>query len=329
MDPAAFHDDLTRIPEQLSALARTARSADDAAALIDDERFTRFLVLGMGSSRFAASRVARRARARGRVVVDELASTRELPPPAPDLLVIAVSATGGSAEVLDAVERYRGRGALVAVTNREDSPLANAADAVSPLLAGAERSGVACRTYRHTIAVLDRLLMPGLDEHTWSAEMDDAASQVSDLMSRRSDWVPPLADLLLVPNGSHLLAPAERAGSAQQSALMLREIPRRPAVASETGDWSHIDVYTTLTLDYRAAIFTGSAWDEPAIEWMRSRGSRFATVGERHSLAELTVPVSGSDATRVLVEPLVGELLAEHDWSRDPDHTWSGASRRV
>ena len=38
MDPAAFHDDLTRIPEQLSALARTARSADDAAALIDDER---------------------------------------------------------------------------------------------------------------------------------------------------------------------------------------------------------------------------------------------------------------------------------------------------
>jgi len=329
MDPTAFADDLTLIPERLVALADSSRSGDEAAALVDSGRFTRFLVLGMGSSRFAAARVARRARSRGRLVIDELASTRDLPPPSPDLLVITVSATGGSPEVLEAVDRYRDRGGLVAVTNRDDSPLAGVADVVSPLHAGVEASGIASRTYRHTIAVLDRLLVPGIDEGQWTADLEDAASQVAELMGARSEWVPPLADLLLAPAGTHLLAPVERAGSAQQSALMLREVPRRPAVASETGDWSHIDVYTTLTLDYRAAIFTGSAWDEPAIEWMRSRGSRFATIGEPHSLAELTVPVSGSDSTRVLVEPLIGELLAEHDWARDPDHTWSGPRRHA
>ncbi len=60
---------------------------------------------------------------------------------------------------------------------------------------------------------------------------------------------------------------------------MLREVPRLGAFASETGDWSHVDVYLTKTQDYRALVFAGSAWDAQALDWMHQRGSRFAAVG--------------------------------------------------
>ena len=50
------------------------------------------------------------------------------------------------------------------------------------------------------------------------------------------------------------IAPAERIGTALQGALMVREGPRRGSDAGETGDWSHVDVYLTKTMDYRALL---------------------------------------------------------------------------
>lgn len=42
---------------------------------------------------------------------------------------------------------------------------------------------------------------------------------------------------------------------------MIWEGPRRRAESCETGDWGHIDVYLTKTLDYRALVYTGSRYD--------------------------------------------------------------------
>ena len=109
-------------------------------------------------------------------------------PPTLDTLVVAISATGRSVETLATVEPYDN---LVALTNTVDSVLARRAEVVVPMLAGPGRSGVACRTFQHTLA-------------------------------------------------------------------MVRESPRRPADACETGDWSHLDVYPTKTRDYRTPLLPGS-----------------------------------------------------------------------
>ena len=45
---------------------------------------------------------------------------------------------------------------------------------------------------------------------------------------------------------------------------MLREGPRRAAIASETGEWSHVDVYLTKTLDYRMLLLPGSRYEDAA-----------------------------------------------------------------
>lgn len=321
MDTAAFRADLDLIP---STLERLADALDDGLPGLERLAMlgsARVLVLGMGSSRYAADVVARRYRSVGANVVVELASAELLPPAAPDLAVVAVSATGGSVEVLRAVERYRGTGRLVAVTNRPDSELGRLADVVVPLLAGVEASGVACRTFRATFAVLDAVLEELLGTappERFDAEAVRAAAIANAVLLATADsWMPQVADLLAGPMGTWVLAPAERASSAQQSALMIREVPRRSAFASETGDWSHVDVYLTKTQDYRALVFAGSAWDAQALDWMAQRGSRFASIGRELAGAEQVIRFAGDtdDSVAALTELLVAELVADH-WLR-------------
>ncbi|SIO05558.1 SIS domain-containing protein [Agromyces cerinus] len=321
MDTAAFRADLELIPETLDALADALDAGLPGLERLPVLGASRVLVLGMGSSRYAADVVARRYRAIGATVVVELASAELLPPTAPDLAVVAVSATGGSAEVLRAVERYRGTGRLVAVTNRPESELGRLADVVVPLLAGVEASGVACRTFRATFPVLDAVLEALLGTAP-AARFDGtsvraAAAATRALFATSAEWLPPVAELLAAPMGTWALAPAERASSAQQSALMLREVPRRAAYASETGDWSHVDVYLTKTQDYRALVFAGSVWDAQALDWMAQRGSRFASIGRDLPGAELTIRFPGDERDEVaaLTEVLVGELVADR-WLR-------------
>ncbi len=325
--------DTTRFPDDLSTIASSYRHLADSLVEITEiggahghARPSRVLVLGMGSSRYAAERVARSARAAGHSVVADWASAVELPPPTDDLLVIAVSATGRSAEVLAAAERYAGRGRLIAVTNATESPLAERADAVIDLRAGIEVSGVASRTYRHTIVVLEQLLgLTGRDR--MADELHRAAAATEELLATVGDWRPALAEVLDSADGVHVLAPAERFCSAQQAALMVRELPRRLAVACETGDWAHVDVYTSRTHDYRAAVFTGSAWDSQAVEWLQSRAARYAAIGSELPGAEfiLRFPDDRDDRVRVLVETLPLELVAAEWRALDPDF---GFSRR-
>lgn len=322
MDTAAFHADLELIPESLTTLADALDAGLPGLERVSAIRTTRVLVIGMGSSRYAADVVARRYRATGANVTVELASAELLPPAAADLTVVAVSATGGSAEVLRAVERYAGSGRLVALTNRPDSPLGRVADVVVPLLAGTEASGIACRTFRATFPVLDAVLTALLGVSP-AARFDvtatrAAASASAELLDGEAEWVSALTDLLVGPMGAWTLAPVERASSAQQAALMMREVPRLPAYASETGDWSHVDVYLTKTQDYRALVFAGSIWDAQALEWMAARGSRFAAVGRALPGAELTLRFTGDedDSIAALTEVLIGELVADRALGR-------------
>jgi len=69
--------------------------------------------------------------------------------------VVALSQSGRTPDVLEYVTRARRAGAFtVAVTNDPDSALAEAADAVLPLAAGAEHAVAATKTYLNTLAAL-------------------------------------------------------------------------------------------------------------------------------------------------------------------------------
>jgi glutamine---fructose-6-phosphate transaminase (isomerizing) len=152
MDRTGFLTDIERIP---STLADLARAIDGGSVRMARRRpAPPHPVPRHGIVVVRASAVAARLRAAGLDAVAELASAELTWPPAHDLLVVAISASGSSVETLHAVERTPGSSRIVALTNASGSPLHEVADAVVDMLAGDEIGGVACRSFRHTIAAL-------------------------------------------------------------------------------------------------------------------------------------------------------------------------------
>lgn len=317
-DPDLFLADLEAKPEVLAALARSLRR-DDPWRAVDPSRFARVVVLGMGSSRYAALAAASRLRARRIDAVAEYATATAAHPGGPSTLAIGISASGTSEETIAALERQRASGSTtVALTNSPGSPLTAVAALTVELGAGTERGGVACRSYQHTLALLlalERRLAHGgaADAAEWVAA---AASASSALLECREQWLPAARDVLTGSGQAFLIAPSERLCSAEQGALMLREGPRLPADACETGDWSHVDVYLTRPLDYRALVFAGSGREPEALRWLRERGAAFVGVGAELEGASVSVRYPGeeSEAVALLTEVLVPELVAARCW---------------
>ena len=96
-------------------------------------------------------------------------------------------------------------------------------------------------------------------------------------------------------------------GLAEQAALMLREAPRLPAAAHDTGDWLHTAVYLAIP-GHRALLFPGAAADAEVIATIERRGG-----------IVIRVPSASSDADpfhRAIVESVYAELLAAELWRR-------------
>jgi fructoselysine-6-P-deglycase FrlB-like protein len=270
----------------------------------------RIALTGLGSSRFAALIVASALRARGVDAWAEYASTSAATRPSRDLALIAISASGRTREVVDAAARHQGTSLVVAVTNDAGSRLADGADIVVPLLAGEEPSGIACRTFRATVAAL--AVMTGLAD---TSELRPSVEALAASYAGREAWLPLIADGLDGAPSIDVLADAALLGVAEQAALMLREAPRLPARAWDTGDWLHTGVYLALP-GHRALLFGGSRADAEVIGTVTRRGGAVIHAGGPGAGAGPPIP-------RVLVGSLVGELVAAALWRR----TWADDKR--
>jgi hypothetical protein len=96
----------------------------------------------------------------------------------------------------------------------------------------------------------------------------------------------------------------------------MRECPRLPSVGCETGDWAHVDLYLTKTLDYRALLFSGGAWREQLFEWTNKRSASVITIGFEHPAATAALHYKNESQPLVplLAEVGFAELLAQNLW---------------
>lgn len=162
---------------------------------------------------------------------------------------------------------------------------------------------------------------PGLRVQAMTPSASFSTAEASeDLLSRRAEWLPGACEVLDGPDGVYTIAPAERLSSARQSALMIREGPRRQAAACETGDWAHVDVYLTKTLDYRAILFAGSRYDEQAMDWVRQRGAKVLAIGLDVPGARRVIRYRHDEEPDValVTETLIAELVAAQWWVYAP-----------
>jgi glucosamine--fructose-6-phosphate aminotransferase (isomerizing) len=139
--PKALQDTLDQLKE--------SKELQTLATRLQKEKFKSIVLTGMGSSFHALHPLLLQLTDAGHPTV--LVETSELiyyrrPLLSPESLIVAVSQSGHSAEMIRLLEANHKRAPIIAVTNTADSPLARRADAVLLTRAGEEFS-VSCKTY--------------------------------------------------------------------------------------------------------------------------------------------------------------------------------------
>ena len=304
MDPIKFGEDLARKAD----LAHSLSTQKFAWPNLSGQSL---VFMAMGSSAFAAQSMVTRLQSCGSDATFTLSSNPTPPQSSTGKTLIGISASGNSVETNAAFDAAGGFKEKIWVTNS-----AERGNLTVAMNAGIESGGVASLTYMATHVALLRLFeslgcIDGLEK-----SIESAAVAIADIYTRKELWLPELINHIKSPAGSYYIAPADRLCSAQQSALMMRESPRLPSVGCETGDWSHIDVYLTKTLDYRAILFPGSQWEDQLFKWTQERGSKVITIGfdHPHATSSLRYTNDSDPLVRLLAETTFAEILAQHLW---------------
>ncbi|HLY13735.1 MAG TPA: SIS domain-containing protein [Candidatus Limnocylindrales bacterium] len=204
-------------------------------------------------------------------------------------LVLAVSQSGRSPDLVAVVEAARRGGALtVAVTNAPDSPLEAAAALGLRCTAGEERAVAATKSYVAELAAVARIVAALAP----SSELAAALPQVPDVLAQTLA----AADAWLAAEGRELVEAIATAGralvvsrgfnlaTALETALKLKETGRIFAEGYSAADLEHGPIALASagfpTLAFRPDGPIGAAID-PAAERSRSLGARTWVVGGR------------------------------------------------
>jgi glucosamine--fructose-6-phosphate aminotransferase (isomerizing) len=111
-----------------------------------------------------------------------LFSLYRTPPAIDDALVIAISQSGRSPDIVSVVAEGRRQGALtLAITNDPSSPLAEASELVIDLMAGPERAVAATKTYTcqlTAVAMLSAALAEDAERWDWLRRLPTLATEV-------------------------------------------------------------------------------------------------------------------------------------------------------
>lgn len=215
--------------EAAEAVARQrARNAGPLAALAESLRAApprAVATLARGSSDNAATLarylVETQLRLLTTSVAPSVSSVYDSPPDYTDALMIAISQSGRSPDLIAAARHAREGGArLVSLVNDEASPLASDAEVLLPLCAGPERSVAATKSYITSVAgILDLVA-------AWSgdAQLAAALEDLPDLLAQawQMDWTAAL-EPLREARSLFVVARGPAFGVAQEMALKIKE----------------------------------------------------------------------------------------------------------
>jgi glucosamine--fructose-6-phosphate aminotransferase (isomerizing) len=232
-----------------------------------------------------------------------------------NVLVIGISQSGESKDVLEVLRRSRQLGALtLSVTNDESSSLASAADIHLWLHAGREKSVAATKTYTAELLLL-YLLIAALEERSKSEQeveqLPDKAKQVLDVAWEGLDRY----------RYAHYMTVASRGynfATAKEAALKLMETTYTVTEAFSEADLRHGPM-AMIGRDFPVVLIVppGRAYQsmDSLAKGLAARGADLAVIGEDPDLvseaaAGFLVPVSCPEELSPILYALPAQLLA-------------------
>lgn len=159
----SLHKEILEQPHLLANLLDTQRSAMTKVADAIRERDIKYVFLAARGTSDNAGRYADYLWGAFNHLPIALATPSlftyyNQPPKLRDALVVAISQSGMSPDIISVVEEGKKQGCLtLAITNDPDSPLANTADLMIDIQAGAEKAVAATKTYTSELMVIAML----------------------------------------------------------------------------------------------------------------------------------------------------------------------------
>jgi glutamine---fructose-6-phosphate transaminase (isomerizing) len=201
-----------------------------------------------------------------------------------ETLVIAVSQSGQSAEIIRLLEQNAGRAAIVAITNAVQSPLALQGNAVLLTKAGQEFS-VSCKTYTTALMALHLLggLFCGADAGQTREELAQAIPAVASYLGNWKEQVFEMTDALANIRDIFLVGRGTSLAAAGEGGLILKESVRIHAEGMSGAAFRHgpLEMVNDRTF---AVIFAGAQSTRPLQAKLRSDilngGGKASWIGE-------------------------------------------------
>ncbi len=284
-----YIQDLLRQPQALSETLRAFPAADldplrELGGRLGGGELAGAVLTGMGSSFHALHPLLLTLISAG--VQAQMVETSELIHHAPgllaaDRLVVAVSQSGRSAEMLGLLERTRGRVPLVGVTNTPGSPLASGSDACLLTRAGDEFS-VSCKTYVTALVALALLgrLLTGQEPGALLSGLEGLPGAVEGYLSRLDRFVLEFQARLKGIRNLYLTGRGASLAAVGTGGLIIKESAHFPAEGMSAAAFRHgpLELVSAETF---VLVYAGL---EPTVSFNRSLAADVEKAGGRSDL---------------------------------------------
>lgn len=314
------------IAEQPEAVARLLdREAERAARIVAGlPTFSYALIAARGTSDHAATYAtyawAALAGFPVALATPSLHTLYHAPPRLRDALVVGISQSGQSPDIVAVLEEGRRQGRpTLAITNDGASPLAAAADHVIELHAGAERSVAATKTYTAQLAAMAMLAVIWGGDRERAAELAELPEAMAATLAGLSA-VAARAERYRYIQQCLVLGRGYNYATAFELALKLKELTYAMADAYSSADFRHGPVATVSDgLPVILAMPSGAALPdmrEMAAD-LKARGAELLVISDDEAaLAEATTPLPLPAGIPEWLSPLAailpGQRLALH-----------------
>lgn len=234
------------IYEQPTVIARLLeRETDHIAHIIKALRgqFSHVVIAARGTSDNAARYAKYRFGAHNQVQValatPSLFTLYQRPPKLTGALVIGISQSGQSPDIVSVIAEGRRQGQpTVAIVNKADSPLARAAEHVIPLHAGTEMAVAASKTYTASLAVLALFSSLLAEDEVALAQLHDLPARLAETLSGIAPVLPRIERYRFM-NRCAVIGRGYNYATAFEVALKVKELTRVAAEPYSSADFRH------------------------------------------------------------------------------------------
>ncbi len=310
--------DILDQPRALEA-TREGITAPDAllplARQLKEGILKRVVLTGMGSSYHALYPLHLLLSSRGCMTM--FVETSELVHYFPHLLdpanlIIAVSQSGRSAEIVTLLEKNEGRAQIIAVTNTADSPLGTRSNVVLLTKAGEEFS-VSCKTYVTALMILCQLsaLLGYADPRPIRSELAQAAPAVAAYLNSWRDHVLELAACLENVHQLFLVGRGISLAAVGTGALITKESVHYHAEGMSSAAFRHgpMELVGEKTfVGVFAGVETTRVLNVKLVEDIRRKGGRAELIGAEARHSSLRIPAV-PDSLIPILEILPVEMI--------------------